>query len=120
MIMMIVLISAELRKATFLNHMKKAFKVLDCQERDRSEDSVIFDTAWSPSSCSLIAASSILGTVSLYDLNRSTSSASKSPTLLDPVFRIQSHTESCRSIDFTVDGTGLFVLVELMLLASLI
>jgi WD40 repeat protein len=77
--------------------MKRPFKIVDCQESE-SIDTIIFDTAWSPALSSLLATSSILGTVSLYDLNK------KSP---EPVFSLQNHQSSCRSIDFTFDGTGL-------------
>lgn len=81
--------------------MKKPFRVLDCQASHSQEDTVIFDTAWSPASSSLLATCSILGDVSLYDLNKTTE---------DPLFSLRNHTDSCRSLDFTPDGTGMFAL----------
>ncbi len=73
--------------------MKGPFKELDGTS---SDNSVIFDTAWSPNS-SLIACGTIEGQVSLLSLENEDSSL---------LFSLDAHTDSCRSLDFNVDGTG--------------
>lgn len=61
-------------------------------------DSVVFDTCWNPVNPTLLSLGNIDGGVSVFNVDATS-------TLL---FSSKHHKESCRSLDFSLDGSGLF------------